>query len=111
MAVLRGSVRRIYAANAAVRRLAKVWGACGLGMPRKAGANALRHLFDKFLEDVFKMVKKRQDHCNPDGANTQDVFGGGLENGRKPCKAGASNGECCLAARWFVVVLMLMPEK
>ena len=65
-------------------------------MPRKAGANALRHLFDKFLEDVFKMVKKRQDHCNPDGANMQDVFGGELENGRKPCKAGASNGERCL---------------
>ena len=111
MAALWGGVRRIYAANAAVRRLAKVWGACGLGMPRKAGANALRHLFDKFLEDVFKMVKKRQDHCNPDGANTQGVFGGGLENGRKPCKAGASNGGRCLAARWFVVVLMLMPEK
>ena len=30
---------------------------------------------------------------------------------RKPCKAGASNGERCLAARWFVVVLMLMSEK
>ena len=79
--------------------------------PQSGGKCGLPHLFDKFLEDVFKMVKKRQDHCNPDGANTQDVFGGGLENGRKPCKAGASNGERCLAARWFVVVLMLMPEK
>ena len=26
-------------------------------------------------------------------------------------RAGASNGERCLAARWFVIVLMLMPKK
>ena len=37
--------RRIYAANAAVQRWAKVRCACGVDMPRKAGANMAMHIW------------------------------------------------------------------
>ena len=41
--------RRIYAANAAVQRWAKGWCACGLGMPRKAGANMAGAIFGGWM--------------------------------------------------------------
>lgn len=32
--------------------------------PRKAGANTLRHLFDKFLKGTFRVMEKRQSSCS-----------------------------------------------
>ena len=44
-----------------------VFASVGGDMPRKAGANALRHLFDKFLKGIFRIMEKRQSSCSPSG--------------------------------------------
>ena len=49
--------------------VAGVVGRVGGDKPRKAGANALRYLFDKFLKGTFRIMEKRQSSCSPNGAN------------------------------------------
>ena len=44
-----------------------VFASVGGDKPRKAGANALRHLFDKFLKGTFRVMEKRQSSCSPSG--------------------------------------------
>ena len=39
----------------------------GSDKPRKAGANTLRHLFDKFLKGTFRVMEKRQSSYSPSG--------------------------------------------
>ena len=46
-----------------------VFASVGGDKPRRAGVNTLRHLFDKFLKGIFRIMEKRQSSCSPNGAN------------------------------------------
>ena len=57
------------AANVAVQRRAKVWRACGLGMPRKAGGKRRWRLMAKWLEALSDSVTAREAHlCGERGS-------------------------------------------
>ena len=56
--------------------VAGVVGSVGGDKPRKAGANALRHLFDKFLKGTFRVMEKRQSSYSPSGQVRHTAFDG-----------------------------------